>query len=69
MSADWLASLTTDSADGDLFNLRQRPVPAFVLSREKTSLKQLEERAIQSGDSVPNGVNSGLDGCDKPKTS
>ncbi len=69
MSADWLANLTTDSADGDLFNLRQRPVPAFVLSREKTSLKQLEERAIQSGDSVPNGVNSGLDGCDKPKTS
>jgi hypothetical protein len=69
MPADFLASVTTDSADGDLFNLRQRPVPAFVLSREKTSLKQLEERASQSGNPVPNGVGSSPDGCDKAKTS
>jgi hypothetical protein len=69
MPADLLASLTTDSADGDLFNLHQRPVPAFVLSPEKTSLKQLEERAGQSGNPVPKGVGSGPEGCDKPKTS
>jgi hypothetical protein len=69
MPADSLASLTTDSADGDLFNLHQRPVPAFVLSPEKTSLKELEERASQSRDPVPGGASSALDGCDKPKTS
>jgi hypothetical protein len=69
MPADLLAGLTTDSSDGDLFNLHQRPVPAFVLSPEKTSLKQLEERSSQSGNPVPNGAGSGPDGCDKPKTS
>jgi hypothetical protein len=69
MPADFLASVTTDSADGDLFNLRQRPVPAFVLSREKTSLKQLEERASQSGNPTPSSAASSSEDCGKPKTS
>jgi hypothetical protein len=69
MPADFLVSVTTDSAEGDLFDLRQRPVPAFVLSKEKTSLKQLEDRASQSGNPVSNGAGAWSDVCDKAKTS